>query len=344
MSWQDGLNGFPLDWLLEDDESGVRALALRDLLERDAQDAELAAARQSAHARGPIAAILAQQHPEGYWVEPGPGYNPKYRSTVWSLTLLAQLGASAALDARIARGCAYLLDHALAAGGQFSHSGAPSGTIDCLQGNLCASLLTLGVDDPRLELAFDWLARSQTGEGVAPLAEKKAGRRYYAFKCGPNFACGINASQPCAWGAVKVALALGRLPPDRRTALTEAAARMAVDFLAGVDPVSALYPSGLDGKPSQSWWKLAFPLFYVTDVLQVGEALLGLGLGGDPRLDNLRRWLLEKQDSQGRWALEYDYGGKTFAEFGAKHQPNKWVTLRALRFLKGQAGDKPAGV
>jgi hypothetical protein len=26
---------------------------------------------------------------DGYWVEPGPGYNPKYRSTVWALILLA---------------------------------------------------------------------------------------------------------------------------------------------------------------------------------------------------------------------------------------------------------------
>ena len=38
---------------------------------------------------------------DGFWVEPGPGYNPKYRSTVWAVILLAQLGASVKEDKRI---------------------------------------------------------------------------------------------------------------------------------------------------------------------------------------------------------------------------------------------------
>ena len=42
-----------------------------------------------------------------------------------------------------------------------------------------------------------------------------------------------------------------------------------------------------------------------------------------------------KQDEHGRWALEYDYPGKTWLDFGNKKQPNKWVTLRALEVLKG---------
>ena len=94
MAWQDQLKGDSLAWLLEPDDPGVRYLALRDLLDRPADDAELLAAQQAAHVQGPIATILDAMAPEGYWVEPGPGYNPKYRSTVWSITLLAQLGAS----------------------------------------------------------------------------------------------------------------------------------------------------------------------------------------------------------------------------------------------------------
>ena len=337
MSWIDGLRANPLDWLLEDDASGVRYLALRDLVGLPPDSPELLAAQRDAHAGGPIAAILDEMQPDGYWQTPGPGYNPKYRSTVWSLVLLAQLGASAALDERIRRACAYLLDHALAAGGQFSHSKAPSGTIDCLQGNLCWALSELGVEDPRLDLAFDWMARTVTGDGLAPLADKKAPLRYYAFKCGPLFACGINQGQPCAWGGSKVMLAFGRLPAARRAPRIQAALRLGIDFLFSVDPLTAAYPSGLNGKPSQSWWKLGFPVFYVTDVLQVAEALAGLGLAGDPRLANLRAWLLNKQDDQGRWNLEYDYTGKTLVDFGQKHLPNKWVTLRALRFLKAAA-------
>jgi hypothetical protein len=40
------------------------------------------------------------------------------------------------------------------------------------------------------------------------------------------------------------------------------------------------------------------------------------------------------------WLLEYDYSGKTWVDFGPKKQPNKRVTLRALRNL-GKAGERP---
>ncbi|MCA9993034.1 MAG: hypothetical protein KDE29_18725, partial [Anaerolineales bacterium] len=96
MLWQSQLNGDALTWLLEDDEPGVRYLALRDLLDRSADDGELVAAQALAHREGPIATILEQMSEPGYWVEAGPGYGPKYRSTVWSMILLAQLGADVA--------------------------------------------------------------------------------------------------------------------------------------------------------------------------------------------------------------------------------------------------------
>ena len=334
MSWQAELNGDPLPWLLEPDSPGARYLALRDLLDLPNDDPELASARKAAHTGGPIAAILAEMDEPGCWSKPGPGYNPKYRSTVWSMILLAQLGASIAEDERIARACGYVLDHTLTSGGQFTHSGAPSGTIDCLQGNLCWALLELGYDDPRLEPAYEWMARSVTGEGVAPLTDKKASVRYYAAKCGPNFACGANYEQSCAWGAIKVLMAFTKWPIERRTPLIERAIAQGVDFLFSTDPATANYPSGLNPKPSPNWWKFGFPVFYITDLLQNVEVLVKLGFGDDPRLKNALTTIRQKQDPQGRWSLEYDYTGKTWVDFGLKKRPNKWVTLRALRVLK----------
>ena len=333
MSWQNQLKGDSLSWLLESDFPEVRYLALRDLAE-NAQGAEIDVAQAAAHKSGPIATILDNMSKEGYWAEPGPGYLPKYRSTVWALLMLAQLGASANLDERIAQACSYLLEHALAHGGQFSASGAPSGTADCLQGNMCWALTALGYDDPRLDLAYEWMARSVTGEGVAPMHERGAPVRFYAGKCGPLFCCGSNNKLPCAWGAAKVMLAFSILPKERRTSLIEAAIRQGVDFLFSIDPAKATYPSGFSDKPSGNWWKFGFPVFYVTDILQIVEALVGLGYGRDQRLENALSLIREKQDAQGRWALEYDYSSKTWVEFGKKKEPNKWVTLRALRVLK----------
>jgi hypothetical protein len=310
---------------------------MRDVLALSSGDEGLLAARAAAHASGPIRILLDEMQPDGYWAVPGPGYNPKYRSTVWSLILLAQLGGSISADERIARSCDYLLEHGLTPAGQFTASGAPSGTADCLQGNLCWALTALGCDDPRLELAFEWMARSVTGEGVAPLEEKSAPLRYYAGKCGPNFACGANNKLPCAWGAAKVMLAFSQWPAGRRTPLIEQAIAQGVNFFFKVDPVTADYPNGWAEKPSSNWWKFGFPVFYVTDILQIAEALVALGYGADPRLGHLLNIIREKQDPQGRWLLEYDYHGKTWVDFGPKKQANPWVTLRALRVLKAVA-------
>lgn len=337
MLWQGQIKGDPLSWLLEPDSPGVRYLAMRDLLDAGPQDPEFLEARLAAHRAGPIAVILDQMQEEGFWAKPGPGYNPKYRSSVWSLIVLAQLGAYLEEDHRLSRACEYLLDQALASGGQFTASGAPSGTVDCLQGNLCWALTELGCTDPRLDIAFEWMARTVTGEGLASSSDRNAKVRYYAGQCGPTFACGANNRLPCAWGGVKVMLAFSRLPGERHTPLIERAVEQGVDFLFSVDPADADYPTGWTDKPSRNWWKFGFPVFYVTDLLQNVEALAALGYGDDPRLDKALQLIREKQDHLGRWSLDYNYIGKTWLDFGEKRKPNKWVTLRALRVLKAQS-------
>jgi hypothetical protein len=334
MSWQNQLKGNPIDWLLEPENPGVRYLALRDLLDKPDDDKELVEACHLAHTAGPIATVLDKMQPEGCWAKAGPGYTTKYRSTAWTILLLAELGASVNEDERIRRGCGYLMEHTYTPGGQFTVYGNPASTIDCLQGNLCWALLELGYNDTKLDTAFEWMARTVTGEGMAPRNDKDAERRYYAYKCGPLFACGPNYGQPCAWGATKVMLAFGKLAEAKRTPLIQKAIDLGVEFFLKNDPAKADWPTRLGDKPSRNWWKFGFPVFYVTDLLQVVEALEMLGYGKDPRLASTLELIRDKQDEQGKWPLEYDYTGKTWVNFGGKKQPNKWVTLRAARALK----------
>lgn len=339
MHWQDQLNGDTLTWLLEKDDPGVRYLAMRDLQIFSPEEFEYQNAAETAHREGPIAAVLSQMEPEGFWVRSGAGYNPKYRSTVWALILLGQLGASVDYAPQIGTACRYLLDHSLSENGQFSttRTGAPSGTIDCLQGNLIAALMRVGYSDPRMDLAVDWMSRSLTGEGVAPLEDKSAPLRFYRYKSGPDFICGVNGDQLCAWGGVKVMLAFSHLRDDQRTPLVNRAIDRGVELMLGIDPLTAAYPTRDDKPPSRNWWKFGFPVFYITDLLQNVEALVRLGYGGDPRLANALGYIRDKQDDEGRWALDYAYTDKTWVDFGEKKQPNKWVTLRVLRVLKGAA-------
>ena len=84
----------PLSWLLDTDNPSARYLALRDLLDRPADDSELVAARSAIVRSAPVRAILDAQYPAGYWIKPDRGYSPKHKATIWQLIFLSDLGAS----------------------------------------------------------------------------------------------------------------------------------------------------------------------------------------------------------------------------------------------------------
>lgn len=208
--------------------------------------------------------------------------------------------------------------------------------IHCLQGNLAAACIDLGwLGDARLEEAIDWLARSITGDGVAPATDKDAPAHYYrSGNSGPGFLCSANLHLPCAWGVVKAMLALGKIPEAQRSPAVRKAIAAGVEFLLSRDPAIADYPMAYATKPSESWFRFGYPLGYVTDVLQNLETLVALGYGADPRLKAALDLVRSKQDAQGRWLMKYTYNGKMWADIETPHAPSKWVTLRALRVLR----------
>jgi len=335
-SWEGGLRGDPMPWLLDEGTPAVRHLALRFLLDRPADDAELRAAREAAMQSDPISAFLAAMSPEGWWAQPGSGYGPKYSSTVWSLIFLDQMGADGA-DPRLRRACAYVIEHAQASNGGFGvghapdKQPAPSSAVHCLNGNLVRTLIGFGwLGDERVRRAIDYQAAAITGEGDI--------RFYKSSVPGPGFRCGANDGQPCAWGATKALLALARVPPELRSPAVQRAVDAGVEFLLCRDPAVADYPMGYGlTRPSGSWFKLGFPSGYVTDVLQVLEAVCQAGHAADRRLDHAVEWLLSQQDGRGRWANRYAYEGKMAAPIDEPGRPSRWVTLRACTVLKAVA-------
>jgi hypothetical protein len=335
MNWKDQIKGDPIAWLLESKDTAVRHLALRDLLDKKKDDPELIRAHKAAASDPFIQTILEKMHTDGWWERDTGGYNPKYKSAVWSLIFLSQMGADIHMDDRIPVACKHYLDHSITENGQISTNGTPSYTIDCLQGNMLTALLDLGFEDPRLDKAFEWMARTTTGEGLASSSTKDSGLHYYAYKCGPDFACGANYKLTCAWGGVKVMLAFSRLPKKKRTPLIERAISRGAEVFFKIDPATAKYPQRLPNTPpSRNWWKFGFPVFYITDLLQLVEAFVGLGYGKHPRLADTLQLIRDKQDEKGRWSLDYHYTGKTYVDIPMPQIPNKWVTLRALRVLK----------
>jgi hypothetical protein len=341
LHWQDKLHGDPIPWLLEPDaiQPAIRYFALRDIFDRSESDREVQEARASIMASGPVLKILSAQASEGYWVKPGAGYGPKYCGTVWQIIFLAQLGADG-LDPKVQAGCEYVLSHNIASSGGFSVgfsvNATPSGFIHCMAGNLGAALIDLGwLDDSRLQSSLEWQARMITGDGVAPADSKHTDGRYFkSGTSGPLFACAVNGSLPCAWGAIKAMLAFSKVPLSKRTIKMKAAIDQGVDFLLGYDPAVADYPFAFGNRPNSSWFKFGYPIGYITDVLQNLEVLAALGKAQDTRLDRALELVGKKQDEQGRWRMEYSYNGKTWVDIEEKGKPSKWITLRALRVLK----------
>ncbi len=311
--WPDYLRDDPTDWLLEEDNPSVRYLALRTIMEQPEEHRETVAARLSIMRSGPVPAILAAQHEDGYWVKPGAGYSPKYQGTVWQLMFLAHLAADGS-DERVARACEYILTHSRAKNGAFSASAdvVPSAAVDCLNGNLIHAFYRLG-----------WGGDERVQQAVHQLCASISRR---------HFQCPANDRLPCAWGAVKALRAFSAIPKEERTSEVKAAINEGADFLLGRNLAVADYPP--QDQISGNWFKFGFPLNYVSNVMEALQVLAELGYGARPALTDALRLTLSKQDSLGRWKMETSLNGKMWVNIEAKGKPSKWVTLQAVQMLK----------
>jgi hypothetical protein len=330
--WTELIKGDSLSWLLEPDEANpaVRYLALRDIIGLPFGSSELIEAKAEAFSSGTIAQVLEAQRPAGYWVKPGAGYGPKYTGTVWSLTLLAQMGADTS-EPKVKAAAEYVLNNTISPVGWFSYNGTLSGFIHCHAGYLGEAMFNLGFNtDPRVMSEIDLQARLVTGEGIAPIGSEDP-IRFYHYTSGPNFVCG---KLPCAWGAVKAMKAIASVPEHRRTQTMKSALECGKELFLSADLSVCKFSNLKNGKPSDNWFKFGFPLFFVGDMLEVLDVMARLGEGQNPRLEKAWKLVLDKQDTNGRWPMEYTYNGKLWSDIEEKGQPSKWVTLRVLRALK----------
>ena len=317
----------PLDWLLETDTNnpGVRFFALRDLLHLPLHDPQLSQAQADIMVQGPVPSILDAQHPDGYWARPGGGYTPSYTSTFWQIVFLADLGATNS-DARLQRGCEYLMRHHIASNGAFaiSRPPVPSSAVHCINGLALYALMKLGYgNDPRVMAALDWLCTTATGQASA--------RYYKSGTSGSGFACAYNLGQPCAWGAVKALKALGSLVPAQRTAQVEQAIERGIAFLLDYDLAAANYP--YTERINSSWFIFGFPLSYRSDLLETTGILVNLGCEGAARLEKACQFIASKRDHLGRWKMEKTLNGKMWVDIEQKGKSSKWLTLRAMQIL-----------
>lgn len=307
-----------LPWLLEEGNPSARYLAATSLLDHPQGKEDLEAVRAAIPSWGPAREILSAQWPGGYWMRPGLGYGPKYKASVWQVVFLAALGVprSEAVD----RACRFVLDHSRLPDGRFSARKTPQGAITCLNGNLLRALLQIGCQDNRLQESLEALAAMVARDGFRC--------RYNACRPFPPLMC---QGQPCAWGAVKALGAFAEMPEEQRTPAVWRAIESGIAFLLEYDLAEGDYPTAT--KPSPMWRTFGFPLGYTSDLIEALDVLGRLRVVDHPRLAPAIDIVLDKQDRDGRWALEYT-PDNTWTSFGELGRPNKWVTQRALVALK----------
>jgi hypothetical protein len=276
------------------------------------------AAQAAIPGRGPAKAILDAQWPEGYWMRPGVGYSPKYKATVWQVIFLAAMGTPRTMA--VDRACAYVLAHSRLPDGRFSAYKTAKGATACLNGNLLRAMQRLGCEDPRLVESLEALVEMVARDGYC-----------CRFNSSGAPAARMRDGLPCAWGAIKALGAFAEIPPKLRGAAMEFAVEAGVALLLSGDLVGGGDATATSSSPL--WRKFGFPLGYTSDLLEALDVLTRLGVGRDQRISAAIEVVRSKQDNLGRWRLEYT-PDNTWGSFGQVGQPNKWVTLRALRALR----------
>jgi hypothetical protein len=296
-----------IPWLLAATTPSIRYLTLRHLLGRPEEDAEVQAVRQEMAATGPIPAILARQTERGNWAGERSYYTPKYTSTHWSMTVLAELAADGQ-DERLRRGVEFMLADTEAAVRKEGHGWV------CFWGNLLRYALHGGFGgDPRVARLTDRVVRDATEAG---------------------WRCQWNAELPCAWGAARALWGLAAAPVADRSPKVAAAIESGLALLLeGADLVKADYPT--PGKIHSIWAHLNFPLFYQADILFVLRVLDELGVLSHPGAQPALAWLTARRQADGTWRGSRPFRSAPAGMLTDRGETDRWVSLHAAMVLGG---------
>lgn len=328
--WRSFLKADPTEWLLEKDNPSVQYLALTEILNQPENDPEMKEAKDEIMEVGAVPKILARQSNEGYWETLNDLYTPKYKGTVWQLMILAELGADGKNEC-IRKACEFLLDNSQdRESGGFSNrqsaktgGGTHSGVMPCLTGNMVWSLIRFGyLEDPRVQRGIDWIVTYQRFDDGINEAPK--GWPYRAEDCWGKHTCHM--------GVVKALKALAEIPANKRSKNAMSMIEKGVEHMLQHHIHKRSHDLSRVSKPG--WLRFGFPLMWQTDVLEILGILTKLGYK-DERMQEALDLVIAKQDNQGRWKLESTFNGRFHVDIEQKGKPSKWITLNALKTLKG---------
>ena len=311
MSWAEILHTTPIDWLLEEEHPPVRYWALRDLLDLPGDDPEVQRAEAAIPAFAPVSQLLAEQKASGYWVQRD-YYLPKNYGTFWTLTLLADLGLTAENEP-IRRACEFIFtfqrEHGAfcrrrrVAGRGIVWDKQPG---PCTHARVVRFLIQFGyAGDPRTRAGIDWILGAQRDDGM--------------WHCHPT------GGRGCLRATLDVLRVAALDPRMARHPAVDRGAAIVNDLL--LEPGMHRYHVGT------AWTDLSYPHFGY-GVVTALDALARLGYTlAEPKVAAAMDYVLSRQLPGGAWPLDHSPHRPPF-DFGTPGEPNKWLTLDALRAIK----------
>lgn len=306
------VRGQVVDWLLAGD-SAVRHQTVRDLLHADAEaDAEAGALRDAIATDGDAAVLLAARHADGHW---GRGfYQPKWTSSHYTLLELRQLelpgthpDPRATVD--------LILDEKARDGG-VNPSGSVRVSDVCVNGMFLDYASWFGAPGSGLESVIDFLLLEQLPDG--------------GFNCRSNRS-GAHTSSVHTTLSVLEGLTTSLAVGSRHRAGEQRQARDAA--VACLLDRELFRVRGTQEPIRPELTRLHHPTRWHFDVLRALDALREAGVAHDPRMDAALDVIVGRRRPDGRWAAASGYPGQTHLTYPRAGEPNRWVTLRALRVL-----------
>ena len=300
-----------IEWLLDPSEPSMRFLTSRDLLTPEPSERVLGRLRKNIGDRGWAFEILARQREKTWWATKKTCYRPKFRSTIWQLQVLADLGLTKE-DVRIANGVEFWFDLHYAKDGGYSPAVESRRSHLCTTGNMVRSLIRMGyLNDERVQSAIKWLVDQQLPDG--------------GWDCFGR----LNGTLD-AWEGMS---AFAEIPENRRTTEIRKAIEHGSEFFLRRRLLH-------EGAPSRRWLQLCYPWHYFYDALVGLDFMVRLGYGHDRRIDEALSLVVSKRRPDGKWHLEGVPGtraGKRYPVSPLKletpKKPSKMITFLALRVL-----------
>jgi hypothetical protein len=299
-----------IQYLLAGDPA-IRWQTMRDLM--DAPHPEWEAERQRIPHEGWGAQFIFHQHEDGSWP------NARWTGTVWTLTLLVDLGMPTQ-DDRFAKAFDHIVRRLMPKGTEISEDQLFKELDLCHLGFWFRCGSHFCPDDARLPIIASTLLNRQFADGGWNCRERtKPKTRHSSFHTTLNVLEGLR-------------IAAEAEIVDTDTFQTSEA--RAIEFLLE----HKLYRSDKTGEVvDDRFLDLAFPSYWHYNVLRGLDYIRQTPFIRDERLTDPIAYLQSRKKTNGRWPVEKRIPGVTLFDMEPMGKDSRWNTLRALRVLKASA-------